>query len=157
MKPIVAVVGVFAMLVTSGAARAGVYSDDLSKCLVRSATPTDQTAFVAWAFSAMSAHPAVSQYSNFTQAQRDELNQRVGKLYERLLTVDCHAETVAALKYEGANAMEQSFSVLGQVAFRGLMTDPAVTNVLSGLGKAVDTKKIEALAKEAGVPIADKK
>ena len=141
----------------SGAARAGVYGDDLGKCLVRSATPADQTAFVAWAFSAMSAHPAVRQYSNFTDAQRTELNKRVGQLYERLLTVDCRKETIAALKYEGANSMEQSFSVLGQVAFRGLMTDPAVMKVMGGLTDGVDQKKIEALGREAGIVSAEKK
>lgn len=97
----------------AGAAQAGIYGDDLSKCLVRSSTPADQTTFVAWAFGAMSAHPAVRQYSNFTDAQRTELSKTVGKLFERLLTVDCHAETVAALKYEGAQGMEQSFSILG--------------------------------------------
>ena len=71
-------------------------SDDLGKCLVRGATPSDQTTFVIWAFGAMSAHPAVKQYSNFTDAQRTELNRAVGKLYERLLTVDCRKETIAA-------------------------------------------------------------
>ncbi len=75
----------------------------------------------------------------------------MGKLYERLLTVDCHTETVAALKYEGTSGMEQSFSVLGQVAFRGLLSDPAVTKVMSGLTEFVDTKKIEALGSEAGI------
>jgi len=151
MKTAAAVIGSVMALALSGVAHAGVYSDDLGKCLVRSATPTDQTTFVAWAFSAMSAHPAVRQYSNFTEAQRNDLNRSVGKLYERLLTADCHAEAVAALKYEGASSMEQSFSVLGQVAFRGLMSDPAVTKVFTGLGDAVDKTKIEALAKEAGL------
>jgi hypothetical protein len=144
--------GLLLALGISGVARAGIYGDDLSKCLVRSSTPADQTTFVAWAFSAMSAHPAVRQYSNFTDAQRADLSKAVGKLYERLLTVDCRAETVAALKYEGAQGMEQSFSVLGQVAFRGLLGDPAVAKVMAGLGESVDMKKIEALGAEAGVP-----
>jgi len=147
----VAALGIALALGAAGAARAGVYSDDLGKCLVRGATPSDQTTFVIWAFGAMSAHPAVKQYSNFTDAQRIELNRAVGKLYERLLTVDCRKETIAALKYEGAQGMEQSFSVLGQVAFRGLMGDPAVTAVLSGLADAVDKQKLEALGREAGV------
>ena len=135
----------------AGPAQAGVYSDDLAKCLVRSATPSDQTSFVIWAFSAMSAHPAVRQYSNFSDAQRTQLNRDVAKLYERLLTVDCHAETVAALKYEGAVGMEQSFSLLGQVAFRGLMTDPDVTKQFAALGQGLDVQKLESLGKEAGL------
>jgi hypothetical protein len=118
---------------------------------VSSPTPSDQTTFVIWAFGAMSAHPAVKQYSNFTEAQRTELNRAVGKLYERLLTVDCRTQAVAAIKYEGVQGMEQSFSVLGQVAFRGLMSDPAVTKVFSGLADAVDKQKLEALGRDAGL------
>jgi hypothetical protein len=143
-------------LVAPAAARAGVYADDLTRCLVKSASPADQITFVAWAFSAMSAHPAVKSYSTLTDAQRVDLNKQVGHLYERLMTVDCRAQTVAAIKYEGNSAIEQGFSVLGQTAFRGLMGDPAVAAVFSSLPKYMDMKKFEALGAEAGVPSAPK-
>jgi hypothetical protein len=152
MKRAVVAACTMVVLGVVSSAEAGVYGDDLSKCLVRSATPSDQTSFVVWAFSALSAHPAVRQYSNFTDAKRDELNVVVGKLFERLLTVDCHSEAVAALKYEGAGGMTQSFSVLGQVAFRGLSSDPAVTAQFAGITKGVDEKRMAALAAEAGLP-----
>jgi hypothetical protein len=140
-----------ALMLAAGRAGAGVYADDLSKCLVKSTSPEDQTDFVAWAFSAMSAHPAVKVYSSITDAQRVELNKRVAALYERLMAVDCRPQTVAAIKYEGTAAIGQGFSVLGQVAFRGLMEDPAVAGTISSMNKYMDMTKFEALAKEAGV------
>jgi hypothetical protein len=151
MQRSAAVLGFLLAISIADSARAGVYADDLAKCLVKSATAADQTTFVAWAFGAMSNHPAVRRYSNFTAAQREDLTRTVGMLYERLMTVDCRAETVAALKYEGDSAVAAGFNVLGQVAFRGLMTDPAVTSALESLGQVVDRKKFEALGVEAGM------
>ena len=157
MRRIVVAAGLVLALGLSGAAKAGVYGDDLAKCLVKSASPADQKDFVIWAFAAMSAHPSVQAYSKFTDEERTAANKRVAALYERLMTVDCRAETVAAVKYEGTSAIEQGFSLLGQVAFRALMGDPKVAQQFSDLQKYVDVKKFEALGAEAGVPKADKK
>lgn len=145
------VLAVVVCMGSAGAAQAGVYADDLSKCLVKSASPADQKDFVIWAFSAMSAHPDVAKYANFTDEQRTAGSKRVAGLYERLMTVDCRAETIAAVKYEGSAAIGVGFSVLGQVAFRNLMGDAKVNAQLTELEKYVDTKKFEALAAEAGV------
>jgi hypothetical protein len=146
-----AAVGLALALGFSSAAHAGVYGDDLAKCLVKSAGPADQKDFVIWAFAAMSAHPDVQSYATFTDAQRADMTKRVAKLYERLMTVDCRAETIAAMKYEGFPAIEQGFSLLGQVAFRGLMGNPKVAQTFSDLPKYVDIKSFEALGVEAGV------
>lgn len=146
-----AAIGLVLALGLSNVAKAGVYSDDLAKCLVKSAGPVDQKDFVVWAFSAMSSHPDVQAYANFTETQRADLNRRAAQLYERLMIVDCRTETVAALKYEGTAALEQGFSVLGQVAFRGLMGNAKVAENFSSLQKYVDLKKFEALGAEAGL------
>ncbi len=75
---------------------------------------------------------------------------------QRLLTVDCHTQTVSALKYEGASAFESAFGVLGQVAMRGLMTDSQVSQGMGGISKYFDESKLQELGKEAGVTIGDK-
>jgi hypothetical protein len=65
--------------------------------------------------------------------------------------IDCHKETVAALKYEGNAALGSGFQLLGQTAARGLMGDPAVAGQMAAIEKAMDPSKLESLAKEAGV------
>jgi len=132
----------------SGAARAGVYTDELSKCLVTSTSSGDQIGFMVWAFTAMSAHPAVKAYSSVTDAQRETATRQAAQLMERLVTADCRKQTVAALKFEGNSAIEQAFSVLGQVAMRGLISDPAVTRNMASLPKYLDLQKFAALAKD---------
>jgi hypothetical protein len=143
---------VAAAALTAVPAQAGVYSDDLSKCLVKSMSPSDQTAVVRWIFSAMALHPDVAPYAKLTPAQHDAFDQEASLLMQRLLTVDCRKETVEALKYEGPASFEASFSTLGQVAMRGLMGHPTVMQDMTKFGSYGDKSKIDDLYKEAGVP-----
>ncbi len=135
----------------SSAAWAGVYSDDMAKCLVKSSTADDQLALIQWIFSAMALHPAVQPFSNISAEQRNTFDLKGAQLLQRLMTVDCRAETIAAVKYEGPASIEASFSVLGEIAMRGLMSESHVTKGLEGMDSHIDKSKLEALFKEAGV------
>ena len=137
-------------MVWSATASAGVYADDLGKCLVKSSSDKDQIVLAQWIFAALSEHPAVKPYSNFTDDQRVSVEKQGAELFQRLLTVDCHAQSVAAIKYEGASGLESSFTMLGQMATRSLMTDPHVTQSLGRLGSNMDDSKMQALFAEAG-------
>ncbi len=152
-KTIVLACGVTALCLTTTCASAGIYSDEMAKCLVKSSTADDQTLLVQWIFSAMAAHPAVKPMTNVTAEQQTDFNRKVADLAQRLTIVDCHKETVDALKYEGPASFEQSFSILGQVAMRGMMSNPLVATDLGALSGFMDRTKIEALAKEAGLPV----
>ena len=132
-------------------AAAGIYTDDLSKCLVAKASAKDQQDLIFWVFSAIAQHPTIKSYTTLTVAQRDAAGRTAGLLMQRLLTDDCHKESVAGLKYEGISALESAFSVLGQVAIRGLFGDPEVDKSMASLGSAIDDAKMEALFKEAGI------
>jgi len=132
-------------------AAAGPYSDDLAKCLVKHASTADHEALVRWMFAALAAGPAVHDIAKATPEQRAAISQTAGRMFVRLVTQDCHAETVAALKYEGAAAMEFGFNTLGNVAARDLMTDPAVQAEMSSLDKGMDSSAFDAISKEAGI------
>lgn len=134
-------------------ASAGVYSDDLSKCLVSSANDADRALLVKWIFSAMSASPAVSSMVKVTPDERHAITLQAGGLFTKLIAQTCRTQTVAALKYEGMGAVEAGFAVLGQVAVRGLMTEPAVATEMGSLGAAMDKTQLDAVTKEAGLPI----
>lgn len=142
-----------ALLALANGAGAGVYSDDMGKCLVKSSSAEDQVILVKWVFAAMSEHPAVKPMTKLTADEREGYNRQAAALMQRLMTIDCRKETVAALKYEGFSAIETAFSLLGEVAMRGLMTDPQVQKGMEGLGKAMDEKAFKELTNEAaGVP-----
>ena len=80
-------------------------------------------------------------------AQRVAGRKAAADLFTRLLTVDCRAETVAAIKNEGELAIAQSFSVLGQVAMQSLVRDPDVKASIGQIEQDIDVNKFKALEK----------
>ena len=134
-------------LLSANMCSAGIYSDGLARCLVSHTSNEDKTLLVRWIFAIMALHPAVSDTITVNDSEREKLNRSAGMLFERLLTDDCRSETKEALMYEGPMAMQTSFQVLGQVATRGLMTDPAVAAGLTGFQKYLDATKLRDLAR----------
>jgi len=136
-------------LLVTNSAWAGVYTDDLSKCLVENTSSDDRTALVKWIFTAASAHPAIQSLSTATAADLEAANEVTGALFTRLLTESCKLPAQKALRFEGPATFQLSFTVLGQVAGAELFSNPAVTQNMAGLEKYVDPKKLEALRAEA--------
>ena len=132
----------------SGAASAGVYTDQLSKCLVDSTTTEDRTMLVKWLFTAASVHPAISSLSTVTSADRNAANQVIGSLFVKLLTDSCRDPAKSALKFEGPVTLQQIFQVLGQVAGTELFSNPQVAAVMADLDKHVDPAKLNVLRDE---------
>lgn len=124
---------------------AGVYTDDLTKCIVAKTTTENRLTLVKWVFIAMSRHPAVSSLTKVTDADTATANEAIAALLTTLLTDTCGETSRNAIKYEGAAAIQSAFTVLGQVAMNDLMADPSVGTVLAGLEKFIDPKKFEAL------------
>jgi hypothetical protein len=133
-------------------ATAGVYTDDLTKCLVKSTSDQDQILLIKWIFAMFALHPAVQPLAAVTADQRDTLDKDGASLMSRLLTENCRQQAIDALKYEGISAVRDSFQVLGQVATRGLMTDPHVTDGMAKLGKYFsEDEKMKKFIKDVGV------
>lgn len=147
----VAVVMAALVLAAGSEAHAGIYTDDLSKCLVRSASAADQQELVFWVYSAMSRHPQVKPYSKVTEADQVKSSKTAAELMQRLLTKDCRKETIEALRYEGTGTMEAAFGVLGQVAMRNLTTDAAVAGAFEDMASYLDKDSLEALGRDAGI------
>ncbi|EJL6388285.1 hypothetical protein NMR74_004519 [Vibrio parahaemolyticus] len=132
-------------LLASSNALAGVYSDELSKCLVSSTTKGDRVELVKWMFSAASAHPAVKTISSITPVQMEEANKNVAQLFMRLTTESCLEQTKNAIAYEGTLAFQSSFQVLGQVAGQEMFASPEVVAGMAGLEKHLDEEKLSSI------------
>ncbi len=124
---------------------AGIYTDDLSRCLVESTSKADQATLVQWVVVAILQHPAVATLGKTTDLDIDKINAAAGDLFMRLLTDACVDKSKKAIKYEGPAAIQAAFAVLGQVAMQELFTDEHVKKVMAGLKEHVDDKKLEAL------------
>jgi hypothetical protein len=134
------------LIALSSPAFAGLYTDDLSRCLVEKTTKEDKTALVQWIFVAMAQHPSVSSLQKVTADDVKLYNRKAGELFTRLLTETCVETSKKAIKYEGASAIQGAFQVLGQAAAGELFVHPDVTKIMSGLEEFLDSKKLEALA-----------
>ena len=132
---------------------AGVYADDLSRCLVGKSTDADKIVLMKWFFSALSGAPAAKGMVSITPQQQEAADRNVADLFIRMLTVTCRSETVNAMKYEGESALTSAFGVFGEAAVRSLTSDPTVAADLGRFSQYMDKSKLEALGKEAGVLI----
>ena len=143
LKSTVCTVAILSIYATS--AYAGVYTDDLSKCLVDSSSTRDRTVLVTWMFSALSVHPAVKSIVSVSEKQLDEANKSAADLVTKLLVESCKQETEKALQYEGDATIQESFRVLGEVAARELFPSPEVATALSGFEKYLDEEQFKSL------------
>ena len=105
----------------------------LTQCLVSHTSDADRTILIRWTFGAITAHPAVADLANVSDAQRTELTARAAALFERLITDDCRSQAVAVLKTEGSNGFGQSFRDFGAQSTGFLMQNPAVVRQVGGL------------------------
>jgi hypothetical protein len=129
-------------------AYAGPFTDDMGKCLVRSATTEDKSLLVQWMFATMTIHPDVKHMGQVTDAQRAQLNKKMGDLMVALLSERCAKESREAVKNEGMQAVESSFNLLGQVAAQALFTNADVAAGLSEFAKGIDEAKLKGLFDE---------
>lgn len=137
-------------LITLGMpAYAGMYADDLSRCLVEKTTAADKNALVRWVIATTTLHPAVQSIAHVSVEERTRANRETARLFDRLLTESCIGQTRQAAKYEGAAALQTGFQTLGQVAMAELFSDPGVAKGLGELSKLIDAKKLQQ-ALEAG-------
>jgi hypothetical protein len=156
MSRIMAAVALGFCLGAAGAAQASPATDAFGQCLVRSTNGADRTGLMVWMFTAFSAHPAVRPYASVTDAQRQDTSKAMARLLERLVTVDCRKEALAAIQADGPNSIQQAFQTLGQVAVAGLMQDPAVGKAMGQVTSEIDMAKFQSLGREllegAGAP-----
>jgi hypothetical protein len=121
---------------------AGPFSDDLSRCIVKS-TKNDRKVLVKWMFSVMSSHPAMKPMASVSEEQREEADKQIAELFMKLLTKSCKKQAQRAIKHEGQIAFQSSFSILGQLAMKDIFSNPDVDAAGSVFEKYIDEEKLE--------------
>ena len=69
-----------ALCLSASAAQAGAFTDDLTKCIARSATENDQKTLVIWIFTAVSQHADARALANINPSQRETLTRQTAGL-----------------------------------------------------------------------------
>jgi hypothetical protein len=134
-------------------ASATVFSDDLTKCVVNAANVQDRTQIMQWLFSAIAANAALAPMAKVSAPERLNYDKQFVAISERLLLTDCRPQLISALKNEGPGVIEATFRVLGEVAMRGLMSDPETAKSFNAVEAHSSKDKWEAAAKEADLTV----
>lgn len=133
-------------------ARAETAADDaLGQCMATAVTPGDQRELGLWIVIGFASHPDVAGSVTVTPAVREANARRVAALLERLLLVDCHDASVAALKAGGADALSDPFSAVTTKAAQSLFGHPSFTASLREVRRYMDEGHYDGLVREAGV------
>lgn len=130
---------------------AGIYKDDLTRCILSSAKTEDRDAFLRWVFAAMATNPKIRDMAKISSEQSEAMSRTTAQLMQRIILVDCKPQTVEAIKYEGGSAIQEAFSVLGQSAMADLMRGEETNRYMGSLDQFLDQEKWNALMREAGI------
>lgn len=142
---------------TASPALAGVFGDDLQRCLVTKMTDQDRTTLMRWMLSVISSDPQLKSLTTITDGQRVKINTDAASVIQRLAIEDCRTQAFAAVKQEGPETLGTAFNVLGQSAARQMFASPEAQAELQKLGTGFDQPRLDAFMKEAGVPENTKK
>ena len=141
-------VSLLALALSAGPVRAGVYGDDLGKCLVESSSAQDKQQLMQWIFFAIALNPEIAPYASIKTEQRTAANTGMARLFEKLVGETCAKQASAALKYEGPGAFGISFELLGRVAGQEIFASPEVA---AGTAKFTEQLDIPALQAKLGL------
>ena len=130
------------VLGTTQITMAGPTVDQLSDCLVKSTTAADQTTVLQWTFAALAAHPDLKALSKVTPEQKDQLDQKLAQVLQRVIVEQCSTQTKAVIQAEGIKAVGDSFQQLGQNAGENIIKDPAVRQQMQGALRYIDMGKL---------------
>ncbi|WP_154668123.1 hypothetical protein [Pseudoduganella violaceinigra] len=148
-KKILASLAISTAAMTSIPAHAGVYGDDLGKCLVKSATPEDKQQLMQWIFFAIALNPELKQYSSITPEKRDAADKAIAGVFSKLVGQSCTEEAKLVIQYEGPLAFRTAFELLGKIAASELFSAPEVAAGTSTFTKYLDSAELQ---KKLGLP-----
>lgn len=142
-KKVFATIALSATAMLAAPAHAGVYQDDLGKCLVKNSTAQDKQVLTQWIFFAIALNPQLNSYSNIPQDKREAADKAIAGLFSRLVGDACANEAKLAIKYEGVGAFRGAFELLGQIAGRELFAAPEVASGTSTFTKYLDSADLQ--------------
>ena len=124
---------------------AGPFTDNLSRCLVRSTSDGDIKKLVNWIFRVVADHPHIKNNvgSVYSPTQKTKADVHAAEIFTTLLTETCREEAQEALKYEREIALFKSFETLGQVAMSKMMSDRNVMQSSQEFEKYMDLNKFQ--------------
>ena len=117
-------------------------TEEFSVCIVDSLNGKERKVFARLVFFSMASHPEIEIFSKVKKSDLEKTSKSIGKIFTRLLTVDCPGELKAANASDPL-ALQKAFELVGQVAMQELMTNDVVSETMSGFAEHSDMQAIQ--------------
>ena len=119
-------------------------ADAFSRCLIEKVDDGDRRLLVRWGIAAFSKHPDIQDLLTVDEAKFESLTRDAAGLFLSLLTERCVVEFRAAARTMGGRqAVSRAFENLGQTAFGGMVSHPAVVEAISQISRYADDGRVE--------------
>ncbi|MBE9609039.1 hypothetical protein INR99_06740 [Chitinilyticum litopenaei] len=123
-------------------------STALAACMADNTTGKDRKDLARWIFSSMAIHPEIQPYSRLSDNDRVKIDKQLAAMVETLVVERCRESARLALEQDGGNAFKEAFGMLGQVAMREIMADPAVNAALGQFANYLNEDKFNSAFKK---------
>ena len=124
-------------------ANAGTFQDGLVRCIASNTSDTDQIKLIEWIVYAYAQHPAFSEKITIESSSIVESQVAMAELVERLFLEDCLVEANQTFRYEGEQAVIESFKLFGTFAGRTAMSNQSVIDAVNAYADYIDEEEFE--------------
>ena len=114
----------------------------LSQCLIESTTAQDKTTVLQWTFVALAQHPDLKAMSQVTTEQKNQLDQNLAQVLQRIVVEQCASQAKAVIQADGVKGVTESLQALGQETGQEILQQPEIKNQLNGVLKYIDLNKL---------------
>jgi len=105
---------------------AGVYSNQLTRCIIEAMDKQDKVQFSRYFVLMYSQSPEVQDMVSISEKQERNILENIAKLYSKLMTKSCKKLTKKVMKYEGTKGIVKSFTMLGRIRAQQIMKSKEV-------------------------------
>ena len=121
----------------SANSQAGLYADELGKCMINNASELDKNNLIQWMFISMSKHPLNAKRVDKNDLYEQLISVSVGKLISDLTMNKCRKETELTKNVEGASGIVFAVGMLTSYAAQSMYENPDVKNYMDEADKYI--------------------
>ena len=118
---------------------AGPYKDDLIRCVGDSLTENDKNNFAFFIALSFSRLPEMRDIFFLDEIRKDKIIRDYATSLDRLIILDCRSQSENVVKFEGPNELASAANMMGQIALREKLADPAVVELFDEMEEYVST------------------
>lgn len=121
-------------------------AEALGQCFVMQTNGHDRLAVASWMLGSLASAPQMAEVAKVDSAKKVELDQAMAKLFTRLMTQDCAAQSRPLFKAKSEAGFRAAGEALGKIAVQELLGNPAASAALGSYANYLNDSDFKKLA-----------